>query len=159
MAFPKVGSERRQFRVSRVRECRGTCPKIAVWTTPAARSRIPSSDQPALLGPKCTRVRRVKQRAATDSLNVCPVEVSGRTSSADRPDHQLLRRCRRLQLGHRLRRNHRILLGSQRKKRGLVRRLAVGEAVILLHPSLPLVDILTGMQRECQPNDRSLADG
>ena len=36
--------------------------------------------------------------------------------------------------------------------------LAVGETVILLHSSLPLVDVSIGMERGCQQND-SLADG
>ena len=36
--------------------------------------------------------------------------------------------------------------------------IAVGETVILLHPSLPLAGVSLGLERECQQND-SLADG
>ena len=39
------------------------------------------------------------------------------------------------------------------------RRLAVGETVILLHPPLPSVGVPIGMERGCQQNDRTLADG
>ena len=37
--------------------------------------------------------------------------------------------------------------------------LAVGETALLLHPPLPLVGVSTGMERGCQHNDRTLADG
>ena len=37
--------------------------------------------------------------------------------------------------------------------------LAVGETVILLHAPLPVVGVSIVMERECQQNDRSLADG
>ena len=38
--------------------------------------------------------------------------------------------------------------------------LAVGEtSVILLHPLLPLVCVSIETMRECQQNDRTLADG
>ena len=37
--------------------------------------------------------------------------------------------------------------------------VAVGETVFLLHPPLPLSGISIGMERGCQYNDRTLADG
>ena len=37
--------------------------------------------------------------------------------------------------------------------------LAVGGTVILLHPSLPLVGVSIRMERGCQQNDKTLADG
>ena len=37
--------------------------------------------------------------------------------------------------------------------------LAIGETVILLHPPLPLVGVSIATMRECQQNDRTLADG
>ena len=36
--------------------------------------------------------------------------------------------------------------------------LAVDEAVILLHPTLPLAGVPIGMKRGCLQNDRTLAD-
>ena len=37
---------------------------------------------------------------------------------------------------------------------------AVGESsVTLLHPPLPLAGVSIGMERECQQNDRTLANG
>ena len=62
--------------------------------------------------------------------------------------------------GHRLR--VRLPLPGQRGARARARRagLAIGErAATLLHPPLPVVGVPTGMERERQQNDRTLADG